>query len=150
MLDWYKAVGAPVETTCVVVMGILTPGTITVAVLLSVAVAIVATMVAPTKVSVLPVVVAKLGSLVGLTVATVDGVAATAALSRPVVESTSTGTAALPVTEAGCSVAKIEWSVGTGVAAAPVADGERASFLAEVGGCVESFFSTPPMLGCVA
>lgn len=101
MLDWCKAVGTPVETTCVVVMLILTPGTITVAVLLSVGVAIVAPMVAPTKVPVLPVVVAKLGSLGGLTVPTVDGAAATAALSRPVVES---GTAALPVTVAGCSV----------------------------------------------
>lgn len=146
MLDWCKVVGAPVETTCVVVMLILTPGTITVAALLLVGVAIVAPMVAPAKVPVLPVVVAKLGSLGGLTVVTVDGEAATPALSRPVVES---GTAALLV--AGCSVVGTEWSVGPGVAAATVAGGERASFcLVGVGGCVDSFFSTPPMLGCSA
>lgn len=118
------------------------------AVLLSVGVAMVAPMVGPTKIPVLPVVVAKLGSLGGLMVANVDGAAATAALSRPVVES---GIAALPVTVAGCSVVGTEWSVGTGVAAAPVAGGERASFrLAGVGGCVDSFFSTPLLLGCSA
>lgn len=138
MLDWCKAVGAPVETTCVVVMLIGTPATITVVVLLPVGVAI----------PVLPVVVAKLGSLGGLTVATVDGAAATAALSRPVVES---GNAALPVAVGGCSVVGTEWCVGAGVAAAPVAGGERASFgLAGVGGCVDSFFSTPLWLGCSA
>lgn len=113
------------------------------AVLLSVGVAVVASMVV--KIPVLPVVVAKSGSLGGLTVATVDGAAATAALSRPVVES---DTAALPVTVGGCSVVRIEWSVGTDVAAAPVAGGERASFhLVGVGGCVDSFFSTPLLLG---
>lgn len=148
MLDWCKVVGAPVETTCVVAMLILTPGTITVAALLLVGVAIVAPMVATTKVPVLPVVVAKLESLGGVTGATVDGVAAIAALSRPVVES---GTAALPVTVAGCSVVGTEWSVGTGGAAATVAGGERASFcLVGVGGCVDSFFSTPLVLGCSA
>lgn len=146
MLDCCKAVGAPVETTCAVVMLILTPGAITVAVLLSVGVAIVAPMVGPTKFPVLPVVVTNLGFLGGLTVTTVDRAAATAALSRPVVES---GTAALSVTVAGCSVVGTEWSGG--LAAAPVAGGERASFrLAGVGGCVVSFFSTPLLLGCSA
>lgn len=146
MLDWGEAVGAPVEAACVGIMLFLIPGTMTVAVLLSVAVAIIAPMVGPAKVPVLPAIVAEAESLGGLTVATV-AVAATA-LWRPVVES---GTAAMPVVVAGCSVVGTEWSVGAAVAAVPEAGGEMASFcFVGVGGCVDSLFSPSPLLGCGA
>lgn len=148
MLDGCSAVGVVVGTACIMVTLILTPGSLTVAALLSVGMAIAAPVVGPEKVPVLPAVVVKAGSLGRLVMATVD-VASTpaAAPSRPVVVS---GSAAcrLPLSVTVACVVETGWTVGAVVAAVSVTGGESAPFcFAVVGGCIDSF-TTPPSLGC--